>query len=432
MNILELKAENFKKLEVVEILAEKNVNIISGKNAQGKSSVLDAIEYCLKGVSKDIPEPIKHGRDKAKISIDLGEITVSRSITPTGSRLVVTPKDGTPIKTPQAVLDKLFNSVSFDPIRFTTLPEKEQIKALLKATGQEEKIEAIDRTRAEAYSWRTEQNRKLKELQARMSSYKDREFPEGEPLNASDVIAEISAINAHNNEIARKKNELTNIGIEGKQIAATIQMNTKEIEALRAKISEMESQNAVLNGRIEELRKSYTSIAHELEGSPEKSTEEAETRLRNLETHNRQVQDRKNCEQLRTEIETVENQVRTLTSKIEELDLQKVEILNSSKIGIPLTIGEDGILFNGIPLKQCSSAEQLKISMAVAMALQPNLKVILIREGSLLDSAGLETIKAFAEKHDYQLWIEKVDESGEIGIVIEEGLIVKSNKKGEK
>jgi len=143
LKIIELKAENFKRLEAIE-LTPGEVNLITGKNAQGKSSVLDAIEFCLSGPSKQIPRPIKDGATKAKIEMDLGDLTITRVVTPSGARLQVTAKDGTQLKSPQAVLDALFSSVSFDPIRFLNMSEKDQIESLLKATGQADQIAKLD------------------------------------------------------------------------------------------------------------------------------------------------------------------------------------------------------------------------------------------------------------------------------------------------
>ena len=46
-----------------------------------------------------------------------------------------------------------------------------------------------------------------------------------------------------------------------------------------------------------------------------------------------------------------------------------------------------------------------------------------IRDGSLLDEDSLRAIAEWAEKNDYQLWIEKVDTTGKVGIVIEDGQV---------
>ena len=86
------------------------------------------------------------------------------------------------------------------------------------------------------------------------------------------------------------------------------------------------------------------------------------------------------------------------------------------------------ITFGGIPLDQASGAQKLRISMGIAMAAAPELRIIRITDGSLLDSKSLEVIRATAAKKDYQVWIESVDETGKIGVVIEDGEVVADNQ----
>ena len=89
---------------------------------------------------------------------------------------------------------------------------------------------------------------------------------------------------------------------------------------------------------------------------------------------------------------------------------------------------EDGVVtYNNIPFEGCSSAEQLRVSIAIAMATNPTLKILRIKDGSLLDSEGMKIVQGMATKHGFQIWIECVDESGEIGIVLEDGAVVANN-----
>ena len=55
------------------------------------------------------------------------------------------------------------------------------------------------------------------------------------------------------------------------------------------------------------------------------------------------------------------------------------------------------------------------------MKANPELRVLLIKDGSLLDADNLALIAAMAETDDYQVWIERV-ETGEGGVVMEDGI----------
>ena len=77
--------------------------------------------------------------------------------------------------------------------------------------------------------------------------------------------------------------------------------------------------------------------------------------------------------------------------------------------------------------RQIVTVEQLRTSIAIAMALNPKLRVIRVRDGSLLDEESLKLIADMADKEDYQVWCERVDSSGKIGFVLENGHL-----KGDK
>jgi hypothetical protein len=65
----------------------------------------------------------------------------------------------------------------------------------------------------------------------------------------------------------------------------------------------------------------------------------------------------------------------------------------------------------------------LRVSVAIGLALNPKLRVLLIRDGSLLDEDSLRLIGEMAEKADAQLWIERVEDGGAT-VIIEDGSIV--------
>ena len=62
MKIIQLQIENFKKIKAIQITPENNTVIVGGRNAQGKSSVLDAIFATLGGRAGNTADrPIRDG-----------------------------------------------------------------------------------------------------------------------------------------------------------------------------------------------------------------------------------------------------------------------------------------------------------------------------------------------------------------------------------
>jgi hypothetical protein len=64
----------------------------------------------------------------------------------------------------------------------------------------------------------------------------------------------------------------------------------------------------------------------------------------------------------------------------------------------------------------------LLVSLSISMAVNPTLRVLRVKDGSLLGSEAREVIKRMLKEKDFQLWMETVaDENEGIGIYIEEG-----------
>ena len=59
----------------------------------------------------------------------------------------------------------------------------------------------------------------------------------------------------------------------------------------------------------------------------------------------------------------------------------------------------------------------------MGLALNPTLRVLLIRDGSLLDDDSMRLIAEMAAKADAQVWLERVGEGDKSAIIIEDGQI---------
>jgi len=117
-----------------------------------------------------------------------------------------------------------------------------------------------------------------------------------------------------------------------------------------------------------------------------------------------------------------------LSDQLQANTKRKREAIQKAQYPIAgLSLSDEHVTYNGIPFEQLSGAETLKVSMAVAMAVNPKLRVIRIKDGSLLDSKNLAIIDKMAGDNNFQIWMESVDETGEIGIVIEAGAVKVNN-----
>jgi hypothetical protein len=89
-----------------------------------------------------------------------------------------------------------------------------------------------------------------------------------------------------------------------------------------------------------------------------------------------------------------------------------------------LSFNESELLYNDIPLSQASDGEKLMIGLGISMALNPKLRVLRIKDGSLLDESNRQIIREQLKDKDYQLWFESVSSDKSVGIFIEDGGVV--------
>ena len=85
--------------------------------------------------------------------------------------------------------------------------------------------------------------------------------------------------------------------------------------------------------------------------------------------------------------------------------------------------GQARVLVDGLPFAQAAASRKIRVSVALAMALNPKIRVIRIMDGSLLDEDAMKTVYEMAVERDFQVWLETVDSGAPGAIVIEDGHI---------
>jgi len=87
-----------------------------------------------------------------------------------------------------------------------------------------------------------------------------------------------------------------------------------------------------------------------------------------------------------------------------------------------LAFADDGLTFDGLPFAQASYAQQLRVAVAMGLAVNPALKVLLIKHGNALDQTSLTLLTELAQDAGAQVWLEKVAEAADgVSVFIEDG-----------
>jgi len=397
MKIIELKSSNIKRLKAVELKLDekKNLVLITGKNAQGKSSLIDSIWYALGGKKIAPEQPIREGADEAEISIDVSGYMVHRKFTENGSYLKVTNKDGSNYSNPQEFLDYITGRLSFDPLLFSRLDAIKQVEQLREIVGLD--FSKLDEKKKKLIEDRLLVGRELKAL-PKLSDDIILADVEKTSNQKESLVSELS------NQLTietNKRNDFTGAKHE-------IENNNNAIKILEEKIKEYKTRNEELS-KVEDTKVDLDELFK---------------KISNAEEFNTKIRKAKEIINNKNKADSKDKEYKDLTDKIKAVEKEKATQLSEAKMPIEgLSFDEDTVLYKGIPYDQISSAEQLRVSMAIAMASNPKLKVILIKDGSLLDQENLKVIEGMAKDKDFQVWIEAVSNDSKVGIYIEDGTI---------
>ena len=408
MKIIQLNAENVKRLKAVEITPDGAVQVVAGRNAQGKSSVLDAIWMALdwKNAGKTTPRPVRDGEERAQVRLDLGDLVVTRKWAGEKTTLTVESGDGKMKPTrPQELLDSLLGHLSFDPLAFTQQGGKEQVQTLLGLVNLPFDPVEIDAERQALYDSRRSIGQDLARAKGAVESLcaPAADVPESE-VSTSDLLAEYEAAQGEATERERA-------------IAAA--SHAREVKA-RADEALVEAQRAC--DQANNALAYAMSVVTDLPPAPDLETIKA--RMAGAEAVNAAVRDAVRYRDAQAFHDALLADYEDKTAEITALDKRKADGLSAAKFPIDgLSFGDDGVTYNGVPFCQASSGEQLRVSLALAMAMNPELRVIRITDGSLLDSENMALVADTAKENDFQVWIERVDESGTCGVVIEDGQV---------
>jgi len=307
------------------------------------------------------------------------------------------------------MLDKISGALTFDPLAWVGMDEVKQLQVLKDLTGIS--FDTEDAERKVVYDNRTEANRKLKMLQTQMDAIPEHggDVPHNE-VSVSILMSELSSRREHNKDHQSKKNwvERLDANIKGQSI----------------QISDLEAELDALKIKLEGLKSDRVDAVKSLDTMVMVDETEIETQIKSADTINRKVREKIDRMTLAGRIEKGTRIIQGMTDNLAAIDKAKEDKLSSAKMPIEfLTFDESGVYYKSVPFSQASSAEALRVSVAMGIAMNPELKILLIRDGSLLDEDNLKAISEMAFDSGHQLWLERVGEGDECSVIISDGSV---------
>ena len=414
--LVELRAENFKKLKAVSVKFDGSILKVNGRNGQGKSSLLDAVAAAIGGKDAFPAEPVRKGQDKAEIFLDFGGLKLTRKIWNKDGGgvehvLVLEYADGKRPKDKQGVLDKLRGSpIADDPIEFSRLKPKDRYE-LMKSLVPDFDFEDTAQRRKDMFEERTQVGRDYEKAKAAAASII---VPEGTPDTLVDVTT-----------LAR---QLTDAIDHNARVKAEELRREDFADALEAKRDRADRMAAELKALREDIQRDEDALATISAAKPLPSTINTETireQISSASSINAAVRRWLDKISLQAEADTYERNYAVLSAKIEELDKAKAAAIENAKFPVEgLEFGDDDIMLDGLPFSDASTARKIAVSTALLMALKPELRVLLVREGSLLDEDARAALEEAAKANDFVVLMECVGAGDGTGIVIENGEVI--------
>lgn len=451
LKIIEFRAENTKRLKAVTIRPDPKepVVVLTGKNRQGKTSIIDAIWFALGGKSSIPGKPIRTGEKEAVATLDLGEFVVERRITEKGAYLNVTTKEGFKAPSAQTFLSTRLGDRAQNPLEFMRLSPTEQVTALqgmvnlkldlqefeqvsgLPAQGIQEPnidpVQLFDHAYKHLFDQRTDINREVKRLEGSIKSLTAQVPPgkdELQPVSVQELFAERKTLEAkktandtQRQAVVRDEAKLTDM----EKLCKDIHKERMEIQDRLVKLEEQYNQ---LHEEYQQMEGEVAISRVAIEQLVDPDFTDIDARIAAADETNRIANLVKSRAEASAELDTVSARSMDLTSRLAAVKDLKGRLIAEAGLPVPgLGFANGEVTYNELPLSQASGREQIEISCAICMAQHPAIGILTIDVGwSELDSEGKEVIRKWARDVGAQIWVTKVTDSMEDGgFYIEDG-----------
>jgi hypothetical protein len=459
MKVTSLEIENFCKITALNIKLNDHVTELSGDNGAGKSSTLNGLWVLLKGKRVAPEEPIRKGTDRSRLRGRLGEYLVTRTFTRdkhgeiTTSLRIERGDEGMPAT--EGFLRELIGEHMLDPGDFIKLTPAEKFDVFRSfVPGVDFRL--IANQNRKDYDRRTDVNRIAREQRGAANSIQVPEDAPTEPVNVDELLDELRRTADGNVDVERRRSNREKAVADIERLRTFHADHGTRFEAFakermdrcNAEVDELLAQMEALKRRIEatkakadlDIGAKSAAIAVEATNALTEA-EELQAKLdaagplsepANLEALQQRISEaratndlvakaRERARHLQT-AEQYERESEEITARMKDRERSKQEAI--AKAGLPIagiTFGDDEILLNGVPFEQASTAVKLKCGVAIAVAKNPTLRLVWIRDASLLDDKSYKQVEQLAKEFDAQILLETVRPIGQDAIVLEDG-----------
>lgn len=386
---------------------DENLVKISWNNGAGKSTIVDAIFLAILGKTyigkgRSIENLVTIWQEKSEIEVTLEwtgkKLRITRKITQAGNTSLEVWSSDPDEKLQQKDLDALLSEFTVDPLEFTRKSKKEQYETMKTITW-------VDTTQIDNEILLQEEKTKIARAQA--TEYK-------KSLENMKWVEKVDRVSTE--DLAQQQREILEHNQAVNQSEYKITTTKEKVEHLKQELQRIQSELKEEEWYLETLIQ-----AHEVIGTFIDTTE-IQQKIGNADEINQKASQRERYKELQEVTTAKEVELTKQATILDDLREKRKEMVKKADMPIDwMEFSEaDGVIINGILFDQYSSAEQLKFACNIATSTNPALRVIYIKDGSLLDTNSMKEIEQFAETEWYQIFCERVGEEADT-IIMRDG-----------
>lgn len=422
MQITKFEVHNVLRISDLSVPMDgRNLVLIGGKNGQGKTSAIDALVMALAGKRGfEFPErPLTEGETEGHVEVDLdnGEetLTVRRCFERRDDESIKTwlelrDSTGQLSAEPQTILNEWMKTKALDPMRIEDLDAKRQRVLLCDLVGISEYLEACNTEYQAVYEERSGVNARGKAAKLRVADMPfTKDLPEDEI-----ILADIG------NELAEKAKE----NAEAEQLGQNRKVASTQVVTLQGKVEQLQAR---LEKAMVDLQEARAELARLEEFEPViHDLSELKEKIKEAETTNRLIRQNRARSAATVDLDDLRDESESLGKKLTEIKGKVQKALQQAQWPVEgLSVDDNGPVYQGLPVTQASTAERMRLWCRVSAALDPELRLLVFRDGNSLDNESLAELDRFLQEQGFQAIVEFVTRSSadedRCVVVLEEG-----------